>query len=319
MPDDLTHINFRNDRLNIFWWFICERQKIWHKRFVERAKPPWTKDLTMQKERFTNVYRELDPGTQYAIKNILESNAPKQDKIFNIMIYRLIGRSETHSAIGFQKLATFNYKNFERRLKEIRRKGIPVFTAAYTVSGYSKMGSKDKIENVSKIFENLQKNFEMFYAQIESSSNLQEVYDAIRSQSGFGNFLAYQVLVDLLYPLKIYGNKPLIPFSSDDWAVAGPGARKGIILLIRKESNASQLDVMRWLRDNQISEFKRLNLKFPFLKNENGENILISLANIQNCLCEFYKLFKIKNQLGRGKRKFVPKTSSNFYSQIMKN
>lgn len=308
--------DFQIERLNSFWNFVFERQKIWQRRFVEKKEPPWTDDPTMQKERFTNIYRELDPGTQYAIKNILETNASKEDKIFNIMIYRLIGSSETHSSIGFQKLTSFSAKVFEKQLKTIRNRGKPVFTAAYTVSGYSKMGSKDKIENVTKIFENLQKNFEMFYAQIEKSSNSEEVYNAIRSQSGFGNFLAYQVLVDLLYPLKIYGNGPSISFSRDDWAAAGPGARKGIILLILKESTASSLDVMQWLRDNQISEFKRLNLKFPFLKKENGENILISLANIQNCLCEFYKYFKIRNGEGRGKKKFIPKTPSNFYVSI---
>jgi len=311
MSEQITRDSFQSERLYLFWWFVCERQKIWHKRFVEKTKPPWSEDPIMQKERFTNVYRELDPGTQYAIKNILEIDALKADKIFNIMIYRLIGKFETHAAVGFQRLSNFDGKIFAKKLKTIREKGIPIFTSAYTVSGYSKMGSKDKVENVARIFDKLHRNFHNFYRQIENCKSAEEVYNLICSQTGFGNFLSYQILVDLIYPLKF--SKPLLPFSHDEWASAGPGAKNGIKLLT-KGTVDSELEIMEWLRDNQESEFKRLGLNFPYLKDENGKEIKISLANIQNCLCEFYKYFKIKNNLGRGKRKFNPTTPNIFYA-----
>src|SRR5437667_689382 len=98
----ITRDIFRHDRLDLFWWFVCERQKIWHRRMIERKSPPWTKDVILRNVRFTNVYRELDPGTRYLRQNILELPVPDKDKIFNVMLYRLIGRTRTYSVMGFQ-------------------------------------------------------------------------------------------------------------------------------------------------------------------------------------------------------------------------
>lgn len=308
----ISYEHFRYDRLNLFWWFVNERQSIWSKRFVHKLPPPWTEDHTMQTERFTNIYRELDPGTQYAIKKILDIEAPKPDKIFNTMLYRLIGRSETHAAIGFQQLATFDPDYLEYSLKRVRdASSTPIFTAAYMVSAYTLMGSKDKVENIARLFALLHKDFHIFYNHINSCQSAAQVYDILRSACGFGNFLAYQVLVDLLYPLHLYNNTPLLPYSHDDWASAGPGAQRGISMLLKEETRAEHLDVMRWLRINQNVEFNRLGIKFPYLRDHEGKFIEISLANIQNCLCEFHKYIKIREGTGRGRRKFISLVSSD--------
>lgn len=307
MLSSISYEHFRYDRLNLFWWFVNERQTTWSKRFVLKLPPPWTEDHTMQTERFTNIYRELDPGTQYVIKEILDIQAPKPDKIFNTMFYRLVGRSETHAAIGFQQLATFDPDYLEYSLKRIRdTSSTPIFTAAYMVSAYTLMGSKDKIENVVRLFALLHKDFHIFYSCINSCRSAAQVYEVLRSAQGFGNFLAYQVLVDLLYPLPVYNNTSLLPYSHDDWASAGPGAQRGISMLLKEKVEAEHLDVMRWLRINQIVEFHRLGIKFPYLRDHEGKITEISLANIQNCLCEFHKYVKIREGTGRGRRKFIP-------------
>lgn len=312
MPSSISYEHFRYDRLNLFWWFVNERQNIWSKRFVHKLPPPWTEDHTLQTQRFTNVYRELDPGTQYVIKEILDIRAPRPDKIFNTMFYRLVGRSETHATIGFQQLATFDPDYLQYSLKRIRdTNSTPIFTAAYMVSAYTLMGSKDKVENVVRLFALLHKDFHIFYSRINSCSSAAQVYEILRSAHGFGNFLAYQVLVDLLYPLPVYNNVPLLPYSHDDWASAGPGAQRGISMLLKEDVKVDHLDMMRWLRTNQNAEFNRLSIKFPYLRDYEGKNIEISLANIQNCLCEFHKYIKITEGTGRGRRKFIPLASTD--------
>ncbi len=300
---------FNQNRLNEFWKFVCERQSIWERRFLKKLSPPWTKDAILATQRFTNVYRELDPGTRYAIDFILESNCSKADKIFNIMIYRLIGRSDTHRSLGLQYLDSFDPKQMKEKLYAIKSSGRPTFTAAYMVSGYSTMGSKDKILNVTNIFSRLHVTFPNFYRSLTSAKSSEEAYAIIRERDGFGNFLAYQVLIDLFYPLKIYGGKAVLPFSNDDWAAAGPGAKKGILLLLRKSSKVKDIYVMRWLFRNQSSEFVRLGLHFQYLNDANGNIVNISLANIQNCLCEFHKYIKIRDGTGRGRRRFNPSLS----------
>jgi len=296
--------NLNNHTLDLFWRFINERQLVWYRRVVEGASFPWSDDEILNKYRFTNVYRELDPGTQYAIQEILEVNAPKPDKIFNIMMYRLIGRQETHSNLDFQYLDSFDPGSFERSLKHRRDvENKPVFTGAYLVSGYNHMGSSDKVENITAIFDRLSSDEDVF-DQLLSAPDMKHAYEVIKSKSGFGNFLAYQVLVDLLYPLDCYNGGSILPFSHDEWSSPGPGAKKGLNELVNGFDGYSKLDVMRWLRENQAQEFDRLDIDFPYLKTKNGGQLDLSLANIQNCLCEFYKYHKILNANGRARRCF---------------
>ncbi len=305
MTNFVTCESFRPDRLDIFWRFLCERQAIWYRRCRQHQSPPWTDDPVLQHERFTNVYRELDPGTEYALTHILEITAPKADKMFNVMLYRLIGRAETHAALSFQHLASFDPSHLTRVLRRLRDiEGKAPFTAAYMVSAYSGLGAGDKISSVTQIFRTLHTNFSASYERIVACQTAAEVYDELRQVYGFGNFLAYQVLVDLLYPLHVYGNRPLLPYTHDDWASAGPGAQRGITMLLCEGSRSTDLEVMRWLRVSQRAEFDRLGLPFQFLTDSNGHLIELSLANIQNCLCEFHKYVKIREGTGRGRRKF---------------
>lgn len=80
-------------------------------------------------------------------------------------------------------------------------------------------------------------------------------------------------------------------------------------MLVYPDRTASDLAIMRWLRQNQQSEFARLGLIFPALTDPAGTRVDLSLANIQNCLCEFHKFVKISEGTGRGRRKFVPTTA----------
>lgn len=302
----LPQVVFRPDRLELFWRFVYERQVIWRRRVVLQCPPPWTNDPILHHERFTNVYRELDPGTQYVLREILEQDASKPDKVFNTMLYRLIGRAETHAALGFQHLADFDPEHLRAVLRRFRDQGHAPFTAAYMVSAYTSMGTADKIENVARLFAKLSADFPAFYVQLVSCRTLESAHGVLSSVYGFGNFLAYQVLVDLLYPLRVYSDAPLLPFSHNDWASAGPGARRGIAMLLNDDVPRDDLAVMRWLRQHQRDEFDRLGLDFPYLTTHTRIPLELTLANIQNCLCEFHKYVKIRAGTGRGRRKFRP-------------
>lgn len=296
--------SFTRDQLDLFWQFVCERQWVWYRRVLQGFPPPWTDDPTLQSERFTNIYRQLDPGTQYVIRQILEIDAPRPDKMFNVMLYRLIGRADTHAALGFQFLETFDPSHMEHCLKMVRRSGKRPFTAAYMVSAYSSLGSSDKIENIARLFGALHANFADLFDRVDQCATAADVHAILSSAYGFGNFLAYQVLVDLMYPLRCNGDRGFLPYTQDDWASPGPGARRGIEMLLQPGATRQDLEVMRWLRDHQHNEFERLRLDFPYWEEAVGKPIEISLANIQNCLCEFHKYVKIREGTGRGRRKF---------------
>jgi hypothetical protein len=317
MESGVTFASFNTTRLDTFWRFICERQMVWTKRTLLKLPSPWTDDPILRAERFTNIYREIDPGTQYVIQEVMERDAPKEDKVFNVMLYRLIGRSETHQAIGFQSVETFDPTHLVARLHAIRDEGRSPFTAAYLVSGYASMGTHDKAENIARLFTELRDTYPAFYGRLTACPSSEAAYEVLRSVKGFGNFLAYQVLVDLLYPLACYDGTALLPFTHDDWASAGPGAQRGVKMLLNPDENLPPLPVMRWLRAHQHEEFARLGLDFPYLIDERSQQPRdISLANIQNCLCEFHKYVKIGNGTGKGRRKFAKPVSAPKRQQL---
>ena len=300
-----TRRDFRSDRLETFWWFVTERQRVWYRRIVLGDTPPWTDDPILRDHRFTNVYRRLDPGTQYAIQSILARDAPARDRAFNVLIYRLLGRAETHASVGFQRLDTFDVDEFEAALRDRAADG-PVFTGAYTVSGYAWLDGPDKIANVARLFGRVRDRFDAAWAEIGAAEGPEAVYDAIRALPGFGNFLAYQALVDLLYPIPGREGASTLPFSPDEWATAGPGATMGLDALRTATSTCSDLAAMRWLRANQEAAFERRGVDFPWLVGDDGSRLALSLADVQNCCCEFYKYHKVRTGEGRTRRRFRP-------------
>lgn len=296
---------FRDDRMDRFFRFVAERQHAWYRRVVLAEDPPWTDDEILRRHRFTNVYRALDPGTQYVIGQVLEREEPRPDRLFNVLLYRLVGRVATHAHVGFQRLEAFDVAEFETALEARRDElGEPVFTGAYLVSGYSGMGGSDKVENVARLFGEVRDRHEDFYAEVEAATAPEAAYSAIRSLPGFGNFLAYQVLVDLLYPLPAHGRESFLPFSPNEWAAAGPGAKRGLDALTTEGADYTELDAMRWLWRNLEEEFDRLGLGFAWLRDGEGERVRLSLADVQNCCCEFHKYEKVRTGEGRTRRRF---------------
>src|ERR1051325_3471911 len=55
--------------LDLFYQLVTERQLIWVRR-QDGSPPPWTNDPILRTEFITNMYRELDPGTQYLREKI---------------------------------------------------------------------------------------------------------------------------------------------------------------------------------------------------------------------------------------------------------
>jgi hypothetical protein len=70
-------------------WYVAERQAIWQRR-QSGAPRPWTTDSALANNHFTNVYRELDPGTIYAQHQLQQLESA--DKLWFAAAYRCINR-----------------------------------------------------------------------------------------------------------------------------------------------------------------------------------------------------------------------------------
>lgn len=289
--------HFEPETYDLYWRFVAERQRVYARR-VNGASWPWTQDPILQAEFITNMYRELDPGTQYVMSAILDNDEDEKDVIFNIMMYRLMGSQEsTHRHLGFVHVDEFSVETMLLRLSELPDEH-RIFGDAYRVAGYHTEGGASKVENVAKMFQYFAGGMDETVRRVKAARRVREVFEVFMTMKGFGEFLAHQTTVDLLYPRG--DEDPIVPFGQDEWAQAGPGARKGIWTLIKEGVQLSNLtQVMEYLRDHQQEEFEARDLQMPYLIDGEGEPVYLSLANIQSTLCEFYKYIR----LWRGEKK----------------
>ena len=281
----------RFDRQNLsqFWDVVSERHKIWHRRNIEKKSRPWTQDAILSSYRFTNVYRELDPGTKYA-KRIIKKAEGLQETIFNLILYRLIGRKETHQFIGIRSLNDTK-EEIENALRERESKGT-VFTAAYTVCAYHWYGGKDKIENVAYLCQDMQYALETL--QLAVVSSMKEAYQKLRQIPGLGKFLSYQVLVDATYYVN---GSQVLDLDQNEWARAGPGAERGLKYLGITSFRVEAMKELHRMHESALDQ-----RDFPWLQ-EDG-NVMLKLSDIQNCLCEYSKYKKTIDGDGRPRRTY---------------
>lgn len=277
------------EALKVFWDFIDERHNIYYQRTVKREPPPWTSDPILATNHFTNVYRDLDPGTVFAVEMLQHEGASVHERIFNALAYRLAFHEDSKRALGWLPIGREWRKHgaaIRAHLHELHKP----FTPAYVVSNYGRKGPKvDVIMDVlGDIALALGPGGDWRY--YPGKTNRAEFIAGLQMLYGIGPFVAFQATVDLCYP-----EVQALPYSNDSYALAGPGARKGIAVLWGSTANAATCDVRlawlcRWHSEDSL---------LPY----------IDRANMQNCCCEFYKYWKIRNGTGKARRRFVANLS----------
>jgi len=306
MPKPYSGWKEREDKLKDFWAFACERQAVFHRRFILKQKPPWTKNPTLQTHFFTNVYRELDRGTLYLLEHLAfwkGIKAKPVDVIFNIFIYRLFNHMPTYDFLMHDQegepipCGGWVWKTAAKNLKAWKADGNQVFTSAFTVTGVRFGGFDEKIDNICWLIEDLQDALinRGLGKDLVNAPTMEDLFDYLRNTYGFGKFLAYEITIDINYFMK--------KFSEDDFVNPGPGCKRGINLIFPDAGTTDDyVRVMRWLRKNQKAFFKRYGLVMEFYRKRE-----LSLRNIEHSLCEYQKYVKRRSGKRGGRaRKFAP-------------
>jgi hypothetical protein len=186
----------REPMFDLFVYFINERQRIYLKK-IRGEKQPYTSDEILSKYRFTNVFREQDPGTIIFIESI--KDLPDETKLRASMIYRVYCRPE------FRTL--FEGFNEQRIIETIKSSPNPLSGCYFSsvLKGLSKYDILDYLLNVPLTINKCAK----------------EQFKILRKIKGFGDFRANQVILDMMY---FYVRK-------DDFIMLGNGSKKGLELV----------------------------------------------------------------------------------------
>ena len=292
----------RQEVFDTYWRFAAKRQRI----FFERLKgdpPPWTDDPILQEYKFCNVYRVSDRVSQYLIRNVIYSGSQKPDEVaFRTVLFRLFNKIETWeyliNRLGKVELASFDFEIYSGFLSEAKKDG-PIFGNTFILCANKAFGYEEKHLNYLALVEQMFKKDRLAW-RVEKIKSLKKLFELLRTYPLLGNFMAYQIAIDLNY-------SEVVNFSENDFTVAGPGAVRGIKKCFVSTGGKDYEHVVKWMVKNQDREFERLGINF-----QNLWGRALHAIDCQGLFCEVDKYCriafpKLKSNRVRIKAKLKPR------------
>jgi hypothetical protein len=285
-----------------YWRFAAARQQVYQARLRGQA-PPWTADPILASYRFTNCYRATDRVSQYLIKELVyRGDQDPIELLFRIVLFRFFNRISTWqlliSTLGELRWATFCIDRYDRVLTSAVSRGERIYSAAYVIPS-PRLGALRKHTNHLLLLQQMLRS--RLHTKIQTSESMADAFQVLRSYPGLGDFLAYQLIIDINY-------STLINFDEMDFVVPGPGAKDGICKCFGPESRGLEAEIIRYMSDAQEVHLARLGLNFPGLKGRR-----LQLIDCQNLFCEVDKYARLVHpeiasysRRARIKQRYVP-------------
>jgi hypothetical protein len=294
-----------------FYDFVLARQLAWFNRHVLcLPRAGWTTDPILQVHRFTNVYRFLDRGTQFAVGEILEREGsgpvPMNDGgrlhltvegLQDLLIYRYTNNIQTflnvRSAVEYGE-----WHIVQEVLEAMRERGETLYTNAYITTYCPSWVPGEPIKSLVRQLQYLYDAAYALHVTLSDANSGRMAFQAIEALRGVGPFLAYQLLGDLRTPLAQAGG-PALAIDTENWCHVGAGALAGLKLVLGDGfQKFAAVGACQALRDGQVMAFargeERGNPRFPYVTDFSrdplfGDPVQLTLHDVEHSLCEFQK------------------------------
>lgn len=272
---------------DLYWRFATERQAIFFRR-VEGVLPPWTDDPILKRYKFTNAYRASDRVSQFLIRNVIYnptySDGPKE-VVFRILLFKMFNKISTWQLLeqraGPLHWQSFDFDRYDATLRQATAAGTRIYSAAYIIPPVALTSSGIKHQGHLRLIELMLKGD--FVPRLLQTENLCEAFELLKTYPSLGDFLAFQLAIDLNY-------STIIDHDEGAFVVAGPGARDGLEKIFVDSGNYAPSDLIRLMMDRQEKEFERLGLTFRSLWGRR-----LQLIDCQNLFCEISKYTRVSH------------------------
>lgn len=272
---------------NLYWRFAAERQEIFFRR-LEGTPAPWTADPILQQYKFTNAYRASDRVSQYLIRNVIyrdDYSDAANEVVFRVLLFKLFNKISTwrllEEQVGPPRWQSFDFETYDAVLTSAVKAGSKIYSAAYIIPPVSLSRSGIKHHGHLRLIELMLRGD--FVPRLQQTSSLQGVFELLKAFPSLGDFLAFQLAIDLNYTTVINHDEA-------DFVVAGPGARDGLAKTFVGADGVDPVDLIRFMMDCQEAEFDRLGLSFKTLWGRR-----LQLIDCQNLFCEISKYTRVSN------------------------
>jgi hypothetical protein len=271
------------------WSFIAARYSIYLCRLREES-PPWTFDPILNQYKFTNVFRACDRVSQEGIRISLDpiSATSLEEQFFRIVLFKFFNKIETWqaltAALGEEpRLANFDLDRYDYILEGLKRKSVKIYSAAYMMPCPADYAVEGVVRKHSM---HLHMLWDMLAAEIPAQlevGSLAKAYAVLRKVRMLGNFLAYQLIIDINYG-------PHLGYQENEFVVPGPGAEEGIKKCFRNPGKRSEADIIKLVTEYQ-------DICASIVTGEPAPRLFgqrpLQLIDIQNCFCEIAKYSRV--------------------------
>jgi hypothetical protein len=286
-------------KIDDFLEWMRERQHI-YKCKEAGYKKPWTDDVILQDNKFTNVFRQQDKGTVALTEMMVKARDwPVLDQIWNVVWYRLFNHYELAS-LGPVPMS--DRETLYDQLKLRHQQGLKVFTSAHMTTG---VAGEAKVDTYIRACEEAVEHT-VYDAEKTLRHNLMSVtFEALTTGYLIGRFVAYEIVCDLRF-LPIWGiSRTEWPIDNETWANMGPGACRGLSRLGlmpltplgMPRYNRQSDGVLQMVKLYHLAEVEKIPLqlasRWPF-----------ELREIEHSLCEFDKYERIRRGEGQARVKY---------------
>ena len=281
--------SFKIKMLNIFWYWMSERELIYQRRKAGLAAP-WTEDKILRTYKFTNVFRMNDRVSKVLHEKVLPGIKDPADIFFAVFLFRIFNWPDTYFALEKAGLTKQWHQARAIKLLKERQKDHKIFTGAYIISNGS--STRPKIEIICEAVTEAWKIRKPSALLIEDCKSLEVAANLLFDFPQVGKFVAYELVCDLRYTKLLNKAKDV-----NTWANLGPGANRGLRWLIYGTTQAKKFNQDK----GQELMVKLLYLTRPQLSF--GKKL--ELREIEHSLCEFDKYMRVKTGAGRPRSKFT--------------
>lgn len=275
------------------WQWVREREQI-RVRKESGQSPPWTDDPILSTYRFCNVRREDDRVTVWIRENIRERYADQPLLWLMLCIARQINwpdaLDDLINACAWPNEPGFSPRDIADILNSRKAQGLKVYTGAYMISAPATKGADKQAYIAETVIGGLWDRRDVFEKWFAGSPTLQGTHERITRSNGWGQFMAYQAVVDIRFT-------SLLRDASDEqtWAAAGPGTLRG---LNRIHGRAV---------DQALSQGQALSEMRAIYKIVQGETgVAMDFSDVPNILCETDKYLRVKLGEGKPRALYVP-------------
>lgn len=278
--------------MNGLYAWMAERERI--RRVRAAGHPaPWTEDPILANFYFTNVMREYDRVSQFVYREIVSRYLANPNLPLLVGLARHLNHPDP--LVHLIKVGAMPLHGTREELEVTRdaleryeSRGGRVWTGAYMITAtHMRNGAyRSKIDAVV-----CGTVGEMVDLRLPLTS-MQEFTETLATRRCWGGFMAYEVACDLRWARGWLDAAP----DTRTWANPGPGALRGLRLLLGLERDPSRADAIELMQMLLHGAAEHVDWGFDWPRP-------LEMRDIEHSLCEYGK-YEVIRAGGKAKRRY---------------